>query len=67
MSIFSTLGVTIFDSTKETQRLLSPQCTIGAPVWIAGDSIYLQITLVLLKALYMHLIYPSLESEAIAG
>ena len=62
-----TLGVTILSSTTETKLVLSSQCTVGAPVWSAKSSMYLRITLVFLTALYMHLIYPSVESDAIAG
>ena len=42
------------------------QCTVGAPVWSAKASMYLRIALVLLTAFYMHLIYLSVESDAIA-
>ena len=67
MSICLTLGVTLLASTKEIQLVLSYQCTVGAPVWSARDYMYLQIILVLLTALYMHIIYPSVESEAISS
>ena len=62
-----TIGVTIFASTTEIKLYLSSQCTIGAPVWSAKDSMYLRITLVFFTDFYMHLIYPSLESDAISG
>ena len=62
-----TLGVTLLASTTEIQLLSSPQYTVGAPVWSAKASMYLRITLVFLTALYMHLISPSVESDAIAG
>ena len=61
-----TLGVTILASTKEIQLVVSSQCNVGAPVRIAKDYIYLRITLVFLTYLYMHLIYPSVESYDIA-
>ena len=51
-----TLGLTLLASTTEMQILLSSQCTVGAPVWSAKAYIYLRIALVLLIALYMHLI-----------
>ena len=56
------LVVTILASTIEIQLLLSSQCTVGAPVWIARDFMYLRITFVFLTALYVHLIYPSVSS-----
>ena len=62
-----TLGVTILASTIEIQLVLSSQCTVCAPVCSAKDPMYLRITLVFLTALYMHLIYPSVELDAIAG
>ena len=61
-----TPGVTILASTTERQLVLSYQCTVGAPVWSAKASIYLWIYLVLFTALYMNLIYPPVESDAIA-
>ena len=67
MSMCLTIGVTILDSTTEIQRMLSFQCNVGTPVWIAKDSMYLRITLVVLKDVYMHLFSPSLESDAIDG
>ena len=54
-----TLEVTILASTTEIQPVLSTQCTVGATVWSAKYSVYLQITLVFLTSLYMHLISPS--------
>ena len=65
--MYLTLGVTILDSTTEMHLVLSFQFTVGAPVWRSRDSIYLLISLAFMTALYMHLIYPSLESEAIYG
>ena len=62
-----TLGVTILASTTEIQFVLYYQCTVGAPVWSAQDSMYLQIPLFLFTAFNMHLISPSVDSEAIAG
>ena len=67
MSMFLTLGVTLLASTKEIKCLLSFQCTVGAPLWSAKVSMYLWIDLVFLTYLYMHLISPSVDSEAIAG
>ena len=61
------LGVTLLASTIEIKLVLSSQFTVGAPVWSAKYSMYLRITLVLLTALYMHLISLSVESDAIAG
>ena len=62
-----TLGVTLLASTKEIQLVLYYQCTVGAPVWSANVSMYLRINLFFLTALYMHIISPSVESEAIYG
>ena len=62
-----TLGVTILASTAEIQLWLSSQCTVGAPVWIAKASMYLRIALVFFTDLYMHIIYPSVESDYISG
>ena len=67
MSICLTLGVTILYSTTEIQLVLSSQCTVGAQLWSDKASTYLRIALVLLTELYMHLMYPSVESEAITG
>ena len=61
-----TLGVTLLASTIEIRLVLSYQCTVGATFFISKASMYLQITLVFLTALYMHLISPSVESDAIA-
>ena len=58
---------TLLASTTEIQLVLSSQCTVGAPVLSSKASMYLQITLVFLTALYMRLIYPSVESDYIAG
>ena len=62
-----TLGVTLLDPTTEIQLVLSSQCNVGSPLWSAKASIYLRITLVFLTDLYMHLISPSVDSDAIAG
>ena len=62
-----TLVVIILALTAEIQLLLSYQCTIGAPVRSDENSMYLRINFVFLTALYMHLISPSVESDAIAG
>ena len=62
-----TLGLTPLSSTTEIQLVLAYQCTVGAPVWSARASMYIRITLVLLTDLYMHLIYPSLDSESISS
>ena len=67
MSMYLTLGVNILASTTEINILLSSQYNVGAPMWRANASMYTRITLVLLTAFYMHLIYPSVESEAVAG
>ena len=60
-----TLGVTILTSTPEIQLVLSSKFTVGVPVWSAKASMYLRITVVFLTALYMHLISPSVDSDAI--
>ena len=62
-----TLVVTLLASTTDIQLVLSYQCTVGAPVWSAKNSMYIWITFVLLTALNMHLTYPSVESDAISG
>ena len=60
----STLVVTLLASITEMKIVFSSQCTAGAPVWIAMASMYVRIALVFLKALYMHIISPPVESEA---
>ena len=67
MSMCLTLGVTLLDSTTEIQLVLSYHFTVGAPVWSAKAYMYLQIALCFLTYLYIHLIYPSMDSEATAG
>ena len=62
-----TIGLTISDSKIDIKFVLSSQCTAGAPLWSYKASMFLQIALVLLTSLYMHLIYPSVESDYIAG
>ena len=62
-----TIGVTLLDSTTEIQLVLYSQCNVGAPVWSDRYFIYLRITLVFLTSLYMHIISPLVDSEAIAG
>ena len=62
-----TLGVTLLASTTDIQLVLYSKCTIGASVWSDNYPMYLRITFVLLTYLYMHLIYPSVNSDAIAG
>ena len=62
-----TLGVTLLYWITEMKLVLSSQCTNGTSVWSAKASIYLSAALVLLISLYMHLIYPSVDSEAIVG
>ena len=59
-----TLGVTLLSSTIDMKPVLYSQCTVGSPVWSSNAPIQHQITLVFLAALYMHLIYPSVEYEA---
>ena len=63
--MFSTLGVTLLASTTEIQLVLSSQCTVYAPVWSDKAYMYLRINSVFLTDLYMHLISPSFESDAI--
>ena len=62
-----TLGVNILVLTTEIQFVLSYQCTFGTLVWRAKASMHLLITLVLCTYLYMYLISPLLEPEAISG
>ena len=66
ISMCLTIGVTILASTTEIQLVLYYQCTVVLSVWSAKDSIYLRITFVFLTALYMHLIYPPVDSDSIA-
>ena len=65
MSMCLTLGVTILSSRTEIELALSYQCTVFAQVWSAKVSMYLRIALFFLTALCMHLISPSVKSEAI--
>ena len=67
ISMCLTLGVTILDSTTDIKLVLYSQCNVVVPMWSDKASIYLRITLFFLTALYMHLISPSVESDAIAG
>ena len=67
ISIYLALGVTLLASTTEIQLLLYYKCTVGVPVWSSKSSMYLWITLVFLTALYIHIISPSVESDAIAS
>ena len=62
-----TLGLIFLASTTEIQLVLSSQFNVGSPLWIDKASMYLRVTLVFLTDLYMHLISPSVESEAIDG
>ena len=66
MSIYLTLGSTILASTTEIQLVLFSQCIFGAPVCSARVSVYLWIYLAFLIALYKHIIYLSVYSDAIA-
>ena len=61
------LGVTALASTTGMQLVLSSQFIVGALVCSAKASVYFQITLFFFTDLYMHLISPSVESDAIAG
>ena len=63
MSMSLTLGATLLDSTTEIQLVLSSYFTVGAPVWSAKTYMYLRIALVFLIYLYIHLIYPSVDSK----
>ena len=67
MSTCLTIGVTILASTTEMQLVLSSKCNVGAPVWSAKASVYRWIALFFLTDFYMHIIYPSVDSEATAG
>ena len=58
------LGATILYSITEIQLVLCPQCNVGAPVWSDKACMQCQITLVFLEVFYMHLISPSMDSEA---
>ena len=60
------LGVTLLALTTEIQLVLSSKCTVGA-TWSAKAFMYLRVTLVFFTDLYIHLIFLSLDSEAIAG
>ena len=62
-----TLGITLLASTTEIQLVLYYKCTVGAKVWSAKASMYIRINFVLFTALYMHLIYTSVDSDSIAG
>ena len=62
-----TLRLTLIVSRTKMQLVFYSRCNIGAPVWSAKDSIYLGMALVFLKALYMHIISPSVDSEDTAG
>ena len=61
------IGVNILYSTTDIQLVLFSQCTVVAPLWSAKASTCLRIKLFFLTVLYMHIIYPSLESDAIVG
>ena len=67
ISMCLTLGVTLLYSTTEIKLVFYSQFNVGASVWSYRASMYLQNTLFLFTALYMYLIYPSVDSEAIAG
>ena len=67
MSMYLTLGVSLLDSTTEIQFVFSYQCNFGVPVWSANASMYLRIALFLLTALYMYLIYSSMDSDSTSG
>ena len=43
-------------STTEMKLLLYSEYSVRVPVWSAKASMYIRITFVLFKALYMHLI-----------
>ena len=62
-----TISVTILDSKTAIKYVLYYQSTVGAAVWRAKASMYLQISLVFLTAFYIHLIYLSVESKATSG
>ena len=65
MSMYLTLGVNILASTTEIQLLLPSKCTFDETVCSAKAPMYLHISLVLFTAFYMHVIYPSVDSEVI--
>ena len=56
-----------FSFNNRNENYFSSLCTFSSPVCSAKDSIYLRISLVFLAALYMHIISPSVQSEAISG
>ena len=62
-----TQGVTLLASTTEIQLVLASQCAVGETVWSAKASVYILIKLFSLTDLYIHLIYPSMESNYISG
>ena len=62
-----TIQLILFASTTEIQLLLSSQFTVGAPVCIAKYSMYLRITSIFFTVLYMYLISPSVELDAISS
>ena len=59
--MYLTLGVTSLDSTIDIELVLYSQCTVGAPVWRSKASMYHQISLALLAALYTNLIIQRLH------
>ena len=65
--MYLNLGVTLLASTTYIQLVLSSQYIVGAPVRSSKASMYLRVALVFLTALHVHLIYPSVESDSIAG
>ena len=67
MPFLKTLRVTILASTTEILLVLYSRFTVGTPVYSSKAYMYIRISLVFLKALYMHLIFPSVESEATSG
>ena len=61
------IGGSILFSKKEIQIVLYSQCTVGAPLLSAKDSVYFQIALVFFTDFYMHITSPEVESEYISS
>ena len=63
----STLGAYLLALKSYMKVVFSFQFNVGEPVCSFKVYMYLRITLVLLKKIYMYLISTSVEIEAIAG
>ena len=67
ISMRLTLGVNTLVLATEIKIVLYYLYNVGAPVWSAKASMCCQISLVFFTALYMHLIYPSVDSKTRTG